>query len=797
MAIATPPTRRRSDPDPLRARPATPPVDQKGADDGPPMLFMRGPIRLVAFTLLALLVGRRWARLADPVLGPQLLRATAVAAGVGVFALLIPKLGRPIVRRAAWVALALAGAAGVLLAAGVPLELLAPKRWGEVSAGISTGVNAIPDLRVPYRGEDPWVRITIALGGGLLLLIASAVCLVGRGRPFVATIILAATYTLAIVQVEERHSLGDGVLLTLATGLLLLGDRVPMSQVRAAGVTLLGVLGIGIVAVPLLNADRPWIDYRHLTEQLGKRPTTAFDWSHGYGPLPWARDGRQVLRVRAPRPSYWKGITLDAFDGLRWTTGRFSTPGTTPAERSKTHPGWLEQISVSVQDMRSTQLYAPGEILDIVRASTKVRPDTPGTVVTERRPVTRGDNYLANVYVPSPTVAELRASTADYPYEVVRDSLSLGLPPSGAAAAVPDTPGRPAPTGPTIIFPAYGSGGSPRAVVRGGDVAADGDQALRDSAYRRTWALAQTLLAQSTSPYDYVRRVMARVRAGAVYDERPPAADVPLESFLFDTRRGYCQQFSGAMALLLRMGGIPSRVAEGFTPGTLDTGKGEYVVRDTDAHSWVEFYVPKVGWTVVDPTPASAPAVRSLETATPSDSASLSSSSDAGGPKVKPTAGTSAATDGGGGGGGDLPAIVLSALLLGALGVGGMSLRSWRQRAAAPDPELWELRRALARAGRPAPPGATLASLEAAFPVAGDARRYFRQLSAARYDVHGGATPVRPTTAARRGLRRALVTGDGPLGRLRALWALPPRLPQRGAEGRPSHSPAGPVRGPS
>ena len=66
---------------------------------------------------------------------------------------------------------------------------------------------------------------------------------------------------------------------------------------------------------------------------------------------------------------------------------------------------------------------------------------------------------------------------------------------------------------------------------------------------------------------------------------------MPLESFLFTDRAGYCQQFSGAMALLLRMGGVPARVAEGFAPGIFDTKKRRYVVHDFDAHSWVEAYV--------------------------------------------------------------------------------------------------------------------------------------------------------------------------------------------------------------
>src|SRR6185503_16623675 len=64
---------------------------------------------------------------------------------------------------------------------------------------------------------------------------------------------------------------------------------------------------------------------------------------------------------------------------------------------------------------------------------------------------------------------------------------------------------------------------------------------------------------------------------------------------------------SGAMALLLRMAGIPARVSTGFTSGSLDAKTREFVVRDLDAHSWVEVWYHEIGWVTFDPTPASAP----------------------------------------------------------------------------------------------------------------------------------------------------------------------------------------------
>ena len=62
------------------------------------------------------------------------------------------------------------------------------------------------------------------------------------------------------------------------------------------------------------------------------------------------------------------------------------------------------------------------------------------------------------------------------------------------------------------------------------------------------------------------------------------------------------------MAMLLRMGGIPARVAAGFTSGTYDKKSGSWIVTDIDAHAWVEAWFPSYGWVRFDPTPATAPA---------------------------------------------------------------------------------------------------------------------------------------------------------------------------------------------
>jgi len=82
-----------------------------------------------------------------------------------------------------------------------------------------------------------------------------------------------------------------------------------------------------------------------------------------------------------------------------------------------------------------------------------------------------------------------------------------------------------------------------------------------------------------------------------------------LDEFLFERKEGHCEYFASAMAVLLRVNGIPSRVITGFA-STEWNDLGQYmVVRQTHAHSWVEAYIPGLGWKVYDPTPPDPTAV--------------------------------------------------------------------------------------------------------------------------------------------------------------------------------------------
>jgi transglutaminase-like putative cysteine protease len=105
---------------------------------------------------------------------------------------------------------------------------------------------------------------------------------------------------------------------------------------------------------------------------------------------------------------------------------------------------------------------------------------------------------------------------------------------------------------------------------------------------------------------DGAARVERHLRSEFGYSlEMPKAASPdPLADFLFTRRKGHCEYFASAMAVMLRSLGIPARIANGFQSGTYNPVSGMYIVRASDAHSWVEAYDAAAGWVTFDPTPS-------------------------------------------------------------------------------------------------------------------------------------------------------------------------------------------------
>ena len=136
---------------------------------------------------------------------------------------------------------------------------------------------------------------------------------------------------------------------------------------------------------------------------------------------------------------------------------------------------------------------------------------------------------------------------------------------------------------------------------------------VQGTPYEGMYGLARRLTAGAPTPYDAAQRIEFYLRSNFEYKQNVPNRTYPLPAFISQDRAGYCQQFSGAMALMLRMLGIPSRVAAGFAPGGRDPDRSNYLIDDTDAHNWVEVFFPRIGWATFDPTPPAAPAAAQLD----------------------------------------------------------------------------------------------------------------------------------------------------------------------------------------
>ena len=87
----------------------------------------------------------------------------------------------------------------------------------------------------------------------------------------------------------------------------------------------------------------------------------------------------------------------------------------------------------------------------------------------------------------------------------------------------------------------------------------------------------------------------------------PPLGENSIDDFLFRTRKGYCEHYASAFAFLMRAAGIPSRIVAGYLGGELNPYGGYLIVRQSDAHVWVEVWLPAKGWVRIDPTLAVAP----------------------------------------------------------------------------------------------------------------------------------------------------------------------------------------------
>jgi transglutaminase-like putative cysteine protease len=718
-------------------------------------------VEVGAFAALGLYGVLRW---------DTLLSGAAFGRLAGLLALsaLLAIAGPRLARRRRWLAgLAFVAAAlGTLMIAGLPLDWVGHLRVAVSARAIGDGLSALPQITVPYTGINQWVRATLLLGAIVLLLGAALVLTFvparsGLARRAGAALLLIALAVIPAVALRPRSPYLEGVLLFALVVAFVWGDQVDGHRLGGLLAPCAAAALVGVALAPAVDGHRGWIDYRQLAASLAPGGVESFNWTQGYGPLHWPHTGRAVMEVQASHPDYWKAENLDVFNGRGWVSTH--APASIPWQAGLSASAivrWSQTLQVTMDSLSTSDVIGSGSAETPSALPGRALAGTSSGTWQSSRRLVPGASYRVTVYAPHPSAAQLASAGTAYPAALQRAYLSVTLP--DRSFPIP------------VVFPPFAAKLNPNS---------EAGTTLAASPYVPVFALAQRLKAGSATPYAYVQRVESYLAHGYTYSQSPPVSHYPLKAFLFVHRLGYCQHFAGAMALLLRLGGVPARVAVGFTPGTYDRASRKWVVSDLDAHAWVEAWFPQYGWVRFDPTPSVDPALAPTPSA---PGVPL-------GPQPKqPSAGhrheiSKGSSPGGRGGAGarsrrsGASAIVIAPAAILAL----MLLLALLTRARAGQDPVGELTTAFARSGRPLDGTATLSALEQRLAHAPDAAGYLRILRLARYGpgaAAGGAESFdRRLLRGRRALRRALGAGLGPIGRVRAWWALPPRWRWPGA----------------
>lgn len=340
--------------------------------------------------------------------------------------------------------------------------------------------------------------------------------------------------------------------------------RWPRSSVRPLGWTLTAAaIGLGVVAAPLLPGfgDPALYELRDLGgSTLTSNPIVSIRASL------LSLDPRPVLRVSTPRPVYLRTTSLDRYsdreewtnDGIRGTPFRSGSP--VPFEVPIRN---FERLNVDItiealdQAVLVPMPYQPaavsGQISDALQYDQRL------STFTLNRGVRLGskDQYAVSAAIPTPQAYELEAVPAGW-YRGPLLDLPTNVPAQIATLA--------------------------RQIVTQAEATTPFTQALALQNELRTWT----------------------------YSLDPPSGHSgdAMRAFL-ESRIGYCEQFAGTMAVMLRTLGVPARVGVGFTPGepvaatVADDagGTGDYLIRASNAHAWVEVLFPGQGWIAFEPTP--------------------------------------------------------------------------------------------------------------------------------------------------------------------------------------------------
>lgn len=275
------------------------------------------------------------------------------------------------------------------------------------------------------------------------------------------------------------------------------------------------------------------------------------------------RSSSVVMHINAPKlaPSRgirWRGVGLTTFDGRRWFNSNraaMAIPGRRNFHFRPTiyrPPAQAEYLeyTITLQPLSSDTLFLAPQAVEMNSQFRNLWEDSGNSVYM---PPNAGSlvrySVLSNIATPDPEL--LRARQEPVPEEIEKLYLQL-----------PET-----------------------------------DPKVRD--------LALEVTTGSETVYDKAHAIETHLQTNYGYTLDLPQVSLtdPIAHFLFELREGHCEFFASAMAVMLRSIGIPARIVNGFIQGQYNDLSGQYTVRSSDAHSWVEVYFPSHGWIAFDPTP--------------------------------------------------------------------------------------------------------------------------------------------------------------------------------------------------
>ena len=492
---------------------------------------------------------------------------------------------------------------------------------------------------------------------GLLLVCASTLSVFRV--PLLAVLAVAGAATISTLFLYLEPVWLHAAALCLLALIVLGAGRVDQSVRRmrvALGVAgALTLVAVGVAFFPGLAPDGRFVWERWAFDEH-EPVNVGFVWQQNLKAIDFGDKVVPVLEVNDPSVGYLRVGSLEVFDGIYWqpaqrpvTKTRATTvqlPTTLLAAALQVKPLATREIEVRNLALTTQDLPLPSDSVGFGGLPSSMRPVTlaSGGSIVLAAPLPLGSTYTVVVAATANTPALLNADVLGSPTDPAQAKLSELALHSGAKQHLPSKqPGpwgvdvsgstittkdkavpeavlsHPNPQDLTVsgqVYPAFGEAGReakiPKLLQR--QTGSGMFAALVEDRWLKAYTQARTVTRSAKTPYQAAALLEHWFRTEFTYDESAVYGDSgimgPLPEFLLSPRRAaHCQYFAGSMAVLLRMLGVPARVAFGFSQGTLDGSRR--IVTNRDAHAWVEVRFPYAGWVSFEPTPS-----KSLESAT-------------------------------------------------------------------------------------------------------------------------------------------------------------------------------------